>query len=205
MTRVLWFAWDRLSLYLPVVLMGFLALGTYWLVQSTPTPGQAAASRAVRHEPDYFMKNFAVRTFVEGGKLKSEVFGVAGRHYPDSDTTEIDLVRIRAFDEEGRLTTATANRALTNGDASEVQLFGKALVVREATVDKAGNALPKMEFRGEYLHAFIDAERLESNQPVELRRGQDLFVGDSMDFDNVHQVLNLRGRVRGKLVPVVNK
>ena len=205
MTKFLLLAWDRLSMYLPVGLMGLLALGTYWLVQSTPTAGLPVAEGPVRHEPDYFMRNFSVRTFVETGRLKSEVFGVAARHYPDSDTTEIDLVRIRAFDEQGRLTTATANRALTNSDASEVRLFGKALIVREALVDKSGQVSPRMEFRGEYLHAFMNTERVESNRPVELLRGKDIFLGDTMEYDNLHQVMIMRGGVKGTLTPASAK
>ena len=201
MTKLLLLAWDRLSIYLPVALMGVLAMGTYWLVQSTPTANAPVVEGPVRRDPDYFMKNFSVRTFVETGRLKSEVFGVASRHYPDSDTTEIDLVRIRAFDEQGRLTTATAKRALTNSDASEVQLFGNALVVREAILDKGALISPRMEFRGEYLHAFMNTERVESNRPVELRRGADIFFGDSMEYDNLHQVMVLRGRVKGTMVP----
>ncbi len=205
MRKLLLVAWDRLSLYLPILLMGLLALGTYWLVESTPTLAAPVIQRPLRHEPDYFMKNFQVRTFMETGRLKSEVFGRAARHYPDSDTLEIDIVRIRAFDDQGRLTTATANRALTNGDASEVQLFGKALIVREALLDKSGQLLPRIEFRGEFLHAFMNTERVTSNQPVELRRGKDVFLADTMDFDNLQQVMNMRGRVKGTLVPVPAK
>lgn len=205
MTKLLLIAWDRLSIYLPIALMGLLALGTYWLVQSTPSVVLPAVEGPVRHEPDYFMKNFSVRTFVETGRLKSEVFGVSARHYPDSDTTEIDLVRIRAFDEQGRLTTATANRALTNSDASEVRLFGQALVVREAIMENDVQISPRMEFRGEYLHAFMNTERVESNRPVELRRGADVFRGDAMEYDNLHQVMVMRGRVKGTLMPAESK
>ena len=205
MIKLLLLAWDRLSLYLPVLLMGFLALGTYWLVENTPVLTAPAAPSPARHEPDYFMRDFLVRTFMETGRLKSEVFGKAARHYPDTDTLEIDLVRIRSFDEQGRLTTATANRALTNGDASEVKLFDKALIVREALLDKSGQLSPRIEFRGEFLHAFIDSERVISDKPVELRRGKDIFVADTMDFDNLQQVMNMRGRVKGTLFPVPAK
>lgn len=201
MIRVLLIVWDRLSLYLPLVLMGVLALGTYWLVERAPPINAPPVQRPVRQEPDYFMKNFRVRTFVESGRLRSEVFGQAARHYPQSDTLEIDAVRIRSFDAQNRLTTATANRALTNEDASEVQLFGKAVIVREALLDRTGKQLPRIEYRGEYLHAFMDTERVSSNQPVELRRGSDVFFADTMEFDNVQQVMNLRGRVKGTLAP----
>lgn len=193
--------WDRLSLYLPLALMGLVALGTYWLVQSTPVNRVPVVEGAARHEPDYFMKNFSVRTFVEAGRLKSEVYGAAARHYPDTDTLEIDSVRIRAFDQAGLLTTATAKRALTNGDGSEVQLFGSAQIIRDAQTNKAGQITPRMEFRGEYLHAFLNSDRVVSNRPVELRRGRDVFKAETLEFDNAHQTMLMQGRVRGTLVP----
>ncbi len=151
------------------------------------------------------MKIFSVTSLVEAGRLKSEVFGTAARHFPDSDTLEIDRIRIRSFDEQGRLTTATADRALTNNDASVVELFGNALMVREATRDKSGNPVARIEFRGEYLHANTDTEHIKSNKPVELRRGNDVFVADSMDFDNVQQVMVMQGRVRGLIMPARTK
>lgn len=198
-------AWDRLSLYLPVILMAVLALGTYWLVRSTPMLMVPEPEAPVRHEPDYFMRKFSVKTFDGAGRLKSEVWGTDARHFPDTDTLEIDMVRIRSFNEEGRLTTATANRALTNGDATEVQLFGNARVVREPVVDKSGQTQSRMEFRGEFLHAFMDTERVKSHKPVELLRGSDQFTADTMDFDNLDRVMQLKGRVKGILVPSTAK
>ena len=60
---------------------------------------------------------------------------------------------------------------------------------------------PPIEFRGEFLHAFIEEERLKSHKPVVLRRGTDEFTGQTLDYDNLDQVLELRGRVRGTLTP----
>lgn len=200
MTRMMRMAWERLSLYLPIILMGVLALGTYWLVRSTPMFEAPATDQPQRHDPDYLMEEFSVKTFDTEGRLKSEILGAEARHFPDTDTLEIDQVRIRNFNEKGQLTTATANRAVTNSDASEVQLIGKALVVREAAVDKAGEVIPRMSFRSEFLHAYMETERLKSHKPVELTRGNDQFTADSMEFDNFEQVMQLRGRVRGTLV-----
>lgn len=205
MTGLLRRAWDRLSIYLPIILMGVLALGTYWLVRSTPVFEAPQADKPQKHEPDYQMQKFSVKTFDVAGRLRSEVFGVEARHYPDTDTLEIDQARIRSFNQKGHLTTATANRALTNSDGSEVQLIGNAVVVREAAVDTSGEPLPRMSFRGEFLHAFLDTERVKSHKPVELTRGNDQFTADSMEFDNFEQVMQLRGRVRGTLVPARNQ
>jgi lipopolysaccharide export system protein LptC len=151
------------------------------------------------------MRKFSVKTFDGAGRLKSEVLGTDARHFPDSDTLEIDLVRIRSFNEEGRLTTASARRAVTNGDASEVQLFGDARVVRDPVLDKSGQAQPGMEFRGEFLHAFMNTERVKSHKPVELIRGRDQFTAETMDFDNLERVMQLKGRVKGTLVPDATK
>lgn len=205
MTPLLRSAWARLSLYLPVVLMGLLALSTYWLVRSTPVFVPPQAPGPARHEPDYFMHKFSVRTFDDSGRLKTEVLGAQARHYPDTDTLEIDSVRIRSFDLTGRLTTANAERALANGDASEFELFGSARVVREPAVDAAGKVLPERAYRGEYLHVFVVDERVKSHLPVELTFGADRFTADAMDYDNVERVIALKGRVRGTLVAARSK
>jgi lipopolysaccharide export system protein LptC len=183
--------------------MGVLALGTYWLVRSTPQLLANVPAPLPRHEPDYFMHKFSVKTFDADGRLKSEVMGTDARHYPDTDTLEIDFVRIRSINEESRLTTASAKRALTNGDASEVQLFGDALVVREPLTDKNGALQPRSEFRGEFLHAFMTSGRIKSHLPVELVRGRDRITADAMDFDDHERVLQLKGRVKGTLMPGV--
>jgi lipopolysaccharide export system protein LptC len=189
-------------LYLPVLVMGVLALGTYWLVRSTPVNGPVTPERVRGHEPDYFMNDFTIKTFDPEGKLRSEVAGQVAKHYPDTQWMEIDAIRIRSFDAKGRLTTATALHGLTNEDGTEVQLIGNAVVVREALA-AAGTtpAQPRAEYRGEFLHAFMDTERVRSHKPVELRRGQDVFTADSLDFDNIDQTLRMQGRVRGTLVP----
>lgn len=194
--------WEQFSLYLPVVLMGLLALGTWWLVRNAPMPLLPAIERQQGNQPDYFMKSFSVKSFDVSGRLQSEVQGEEARHYPDSDTLEIDKARMRSVTPQGRLTVATADRALTNADGSEVQLFGNAIVTREPLPAKPGSpAQPRLEFRSEFLHAYTNTERVRSDKPVTLTRGNDRFTADGMDYDNLDQVLQLRGRVRGVLQP----
>ncbi len=194
-------AWDRMAIYMPLLMMGLLALGTYWLARNNPGFSAPETAREVRHEVDYFMKKFSVRTFDETGRLKSEIFGDEGRHFPDTDILEIDQARVRSLRPDGSITVATGNRAYTNGDASEVQLTGNARVVRDAWRDASGNEFPRLEFRGEFLHAFLNEERVTSHKPVVLTRRLDQFTGDTFDYDNLGQVANLKGRVRGVLVP----
>ncbi len=193
--------WERLSLYLPLVMMGLLAVGTYWLVRNTPAAYEAEAARPVNHEVDYFMRRATVKMFDDDGRLKTEIFGTEARHFQDTETLEIDQARMRSIGPEGRLTTATANRALSNDAGSEVQLIGNAVVVREAVQNSDGSWLPRLEFTGEFLHVFMNEDRVKSHLPVVLSRGSDEFTGDTFAYDNLGQVADLKGRVKGRLVP----
>ena len=196
-----WRAWDRLTIYLPIILMGLLALGTYWLARTTPVFAPAAAQRAPTHEPDYFLRNFSVKSFDAEGRLKTEMLGVEARHFPDTDTTEIEQPRIRSYNEQGTLVVATAQKGISNGDATQVQLIGNAVVTRTPKA-QPGQATPlPLEIRGEFLHAFLDVERVQSHKPVTLSRGGTVFHGDSLAYDNLDRVLEMRGRVRGTLPP----
>ena len=193
--------WDRFVLYLPLLMMASLALATYWLVHSAPTISAPVVPQPITHDPDYFMNGFSIRTFDADGRVRSEVLGDKARHYPDTQWLEIDAIRIKSYDDKGRLTVATATRGLTNEDTSEVQLLGNAVVVREAGISAGNIELPRMEYRSEFLHAFMTSERVVSHKPVVLTRGQDRFSADALDYDNVEQVIELRGRVRSTLSP----
>jgi lipopolysaccharide export system protein LptC len=194
--------WDRLAVYLPLLLMGLMAMTTYWLVRNTPVMDDAELEAAPRHIPDYYMRDFSVRIFGADGKLKSEIVGSEGRHFPDTDTLEIDRPRIRILGTEGRLTTATAVRGLVNADGSEAQLFDNAVVVREATKNAQGTASPRSELHSDFLHVFANTEQVRSHLPVTLVRGAgDRFRADGMDYDNLDRVMQLKGRVHGTLQP----
>ncbi len=193
--------WDRVSIYLPIVLMGALALSTYWLVRNSPVFAAPEAAKAARHDVDYFMRKFTIKSFDEAGILRSEVKGLEGRHYADTDTLEIDQPRIRSISDLGRHVTSTSIRALSNGDGSEVQLFGDARVVRDPVVGVDGQIMPRMEFSGEFLHAYVNEERVKSHLPVVLTRGTDQFSGDTFAYNNVTGIAELKGRVKGLLIP----
>ena len=194
--------WDSLSVYLPIALLGLMAMTSYWLVRNTPESREPELEAAPRHVPDYFMRDFSVRVFGADGKLKSEMLGVEGRHFPDTDTLEIDKPRIRILGADGRVTTATAQRGLINSDGSEVQLFERAVVVREASTNAQGLVTPRSEMQSDFLHLFANTEQVRSHLPVVLVRGRgDRFTADAMNYDNLDRVMQLKGRVRGTLQP----
>ena len=73
--------------------------------------------------------------------------------------------------------------------------------MREAVTGADGKELPRMQFSGEFLHAYVNEERVKSHKPVVLTRGRDQFTGDTFAYDNITGVAELKGRVKGVLMP----
>ena len=194
-------AWDALSIYLPVLIMGALALGSYWMLRSAPLLPAPTPEQAPVHEADYFMRDFSSRTFFPDGRLKSELFGSYAQHFPDNDSIEVENARIRSFNESGQLTTANAQRLKTDGKQSHYLLEGEVVVVRESATSASGRVQPALSFRGEQLRVLDNSKKVESDRPVVMTRNQDRVTADTLRYDDASKVAVLRGRVRAVLAP----
>jgi lipopolysaccharide export system protein LptC len=170
---------DALSSYLPLLLMALLALATWWLVKNSPRPEAARPVAAVSSEPDYTMSQFAVERFDATGRLKLRIEGA----------------QIRAYAPDGRVTLATAKRALGNGDGSEIQLLGGAEVTAQD-----GSGVP-LVMKGEFLHAFLITERVKTHLPVSVRQGGSEFRAAGLEYDHAARRLDLKGPLRAVLSP----
>ena len=197
--------WERFLLFLPMALMLALALGSYWLVRTTPPPPDESPATVAAHTPDYFVEKFSMKNFDAKGRLHAEISGAAARHFADTRWIEIDAISLRSIDDKGRLRQATAKQGLTNEEASEVQLIGQAHIVREAQGAVGLLTNPELEFSGEFLDFFIKDETIKSHKPVVLRHGTQQFSADALHYDNVAQVLTLTGRVHATFVPNAKK
>ena len=189
---------EALSSYLPMLLMGLLALGSWWLVKNTPLPQAAREPAPARHEADYAMERFSVQRFTPEGQLRALVEGDMLLHFPDTDTLEIERPRVRGLSADGGVLLASAQRALSNADASEVQLLGDARVTHRA----AAPGDEGLAFRGDFLHAFLKTEQLRSHLPVTVTRGGTVIRADGFEYDHLQRVVEMKGRVRASFESV---
>jgi lipopolysaccharide export system protein LptC len=182
---------EAVSTYLPLLLMGVLAMGSWWLVKNSPLPAADTPVKAPRHEPDYTMQGFTVQRFAPSGQLRAQIQGEVLRHYPDTDTTEIHQVRLRSIGENAVVTQGRAQRGLSNGDGSEVQLIGDARVERQASAGQEAAI-----FSSEFLHFFANTEQVRSHLPITLQQGSTVIKGDSLEYDHRSRVVVVKGKVR---------
>ncbi len=188
-------ALDSLALYLPGLIMAIFALGSWWLVRSLPTLLNDAPTKAVRQEPDYYLNQFSVQSFNSSGRLIKEISGKRAQHFPDSDTLEISDVVLQGVNPNGKRFNARADRALAKGDGSEMTLMGDVLLTQQAS--SKNNGLSPIELRSQKLNTMTKEERLFSDVPVEIRRGQDVFTANSMRLNSQTGEYELTGKVRG--------
>jgi lipopolysaccharide export system protein LptC len=163
---LVWRLQSMLASYVPLLLMAALAGFTWWLIKNTPQLEAPREKTAPKHEPDYRMNGFEVQRFSSDGRLTGRIIGSEMRHYPDTDTLEIDAPQLRAYGKLDELLVADAQRGVSNGDGSEVQLLGDVKVKRYPAGDTAQP--PDLELYGEFLHAFVPQQQIRSHLPARI-------------------------------------
>lgn len=183
--------------WLPILLMATLALFTFWLVRQNPALTPERPERTPSHLPDYEMRGFSLQRHLTSGATPSVIEGDHVRHFPDTDTFDMDGMRMRWLDEQGRVTRVTARRATMDPARHEVVLKQQGHLERPAQpgVDQG------LELWGDDLVFDTQAQTLQSKRPVTIRVGEHRFQSGGVFYDHRDQQLELRGGVQGTVRP----
>jgi lipopolysaccharide export system protein LptC len=146
------------------------------------------------------LQNFSVKSFDSQGRLMRELSGEHAQHFPDTDTLDIQKVQLRGHSQEGQHVNAVADQALAKGDGTQVTLVGNVHISQPASTS-ANGLRAATEMRSQEIKAFVKEERLVSEVPVEVRRGQDLFTAEKMQMNSKTGEYELSGKVRGTVHP----
>ncbi len=192
----------RLQGFLPAVLLGFLALLTYWLVQNSPILNESDPPKAKSSKPDAFFYHFRLVGFDERGDWRLQIDGAQAWHRPDVESYEIDRPQIIQRNEKSRvLTLVRADKARTDDDGTVVQLFGNAQIQRDGYIDAQGKKQDPLDVRSEYLMLDDRRQTVETHLPVTIVRGADQLSAGRLLAQQLDGVLQLEGRVQGTLAP----
>jgi lipopolysaccharide export system protein LptC len=191
---------DRLTLYVPLIIMATLALVSWWLVRSLPELLPTDLDRPVRTEPDYQLQNFTVKNFDATGQLTRQISGEAATHLPQPNELHIQRIRIFAQNELGSQLTAEADQGISSDNDNHFTLIGNVRAVRQADA-----RTPLTRLQGERLTAILNEDRLVSSLPVQITRNRDVFTSQTLDFNTRSGQYLMEGQVRATLLPAAAK
>jgi lipopolysaccharide export system protein LptC len=185
---------SRITSLISLIAMAALAGITYWLLQATRPPATTGEAGPMTHSPDYFAENFSVSELDQSGTTQYRLTATTMVHYEDDDNSDLTNPAIRAFQPGRPIVTATGERGTVNSDASIVDLYDHARILRAP-----GDGDPEMQADSSHFRVFVNSDVIETEKPVKLRRGLSVTTASAMNYNNVTRVMQLFGNVRGTI------
>lgn len=168
-----------------------LAALTFWLDRASQFNG--SEKKPLRHDPDYIVDNFTVKRFDAQGKLYQTLQADRMQHYPDDDSTEVELPRMVYHAE--RPTFIKADKAWIDSGGKTVQLEQNVLLIHENI------GAPSTQITSSSMTVLPDEEVARTQVPVTITQGHSVIHGQGLDANNKTQISVMRGRIQGTIAP----
>lgn len=193
---------SRLQSLAPLVVAAALAGFTWWLVASSPESEQAARPMADPAVPDYELAQARLARFDANGRIEAVLDGDRMRHYPATQSLQVDAMQMAARHVDGRRLQAQAEQGEWQEGSGVVTLTGGAdvrMLPAAAASGAASEPAGTTRVRGEQLKLDTRARVVSSQQPVWLTRDRSEVRAQSLRHDEAAGLTDLGGRVVGRL------
>lgn len=186
---------DSARAWLPLLPLLLLLLGTYWLSQQVQPLPQAQSQ--LRHDVDYVIDNLSAITLNEQGQPRFTLAAEKLWHYPDDDTTHLQMPRLTNLYTDHPPTLTSAQTGMLSSKGDEVFLYDEVRIVRPAS--EAGG---EQRFATDYLHVVPDRDWAETDQAVVVSSQYNIIRAVGMELDNKARTVKLLSRVRALHEPI---
>lgn len=185
----------RARYWLPLLpLLGLLGM-TYWLnLQVVPEP--AKPDNGVRHDPDAIMENFTAVKLTEQGEPHFIMAAKKMQHYPDDDSTTLELPRLTTLSAERPTIHTIARRGIVSRRGDEIFLHEDVEVLREANGQQS-----EMTLQTEYLHVLPERNIASTDRAVTIVDARSTTHATGLEMDNKARTLKLLSKVRSEHAP----
>lgn len=186
---------SRARYWLPLLpLLGLLGV-TYWLnLQVKPESARPDSSK--RHDPDAIMDNFSATKLNERGVPRFIMTAKKMRHYPDDDSTTLEVPRLTTLSADRPAIHLIAKRGVVSSKGDEIFLYDDVEVLREANARQ-----DELTLQTEYLHVIPDKDMVSTDRAVILADAHNTVHAIGLKMDNKARTLELLSQVRSEHVP----
>ena len=186
---------SRARHWLPLLPLVFLLGISYWLNQLVqPEPGKPGDSK--RHEPDAIIENFSAIKLNAQGTPHFIMAASKLLHYPDDDSTVLEVPHLTSLSPERPAIHAIAKRGIVSSKGDEIFLHEKVEVLREESVTQS-----ELRVHTEYLHFVPDKDLAETDRTVTIMEANNTIQATGLRMDNRARTLNLLSQVKSEYVP----
>lgn len=187
---------ERLRSWLPLLPLLLLMAATFWLnsqVQSSVT----GPNKNLRHDPDYIIDNFTATTLDEQGKIRYVISAKKMWHYPDDDTTLLELPQIISLSADQPPMHMTALKGEFSAKGDEVFLRDNVVIVRPQYANKS-----ELTFNTNYLHVVPNKNIADTHQEITLVDANTRLTSVGMEMDYKSRKTKFKSRVKTVYEPV---
>lgn len=188
---------DKARAWLPILPLLLLWAATYWLNQQVQ-PLQANAGQQ-RHDVDFVIDGFSALTLNTQGQPRFTLIAEKLWHYPDDDTTHLQMPQLTSLYKDRPPTLTTAQTGMLSSKGEDVFLYDEVRVLRPAF-----NGIGEQRFATDYLHVVPDRDWAETNQSVVVTNPYNTLRAVGMELDNKARTVKLLSRVRATHEPIIH-
>ena len=185
----------RARYWLPLLpLLGLLG-ATYWLdQQAQPEPTPSNGSR--RHDPDSIVENFSAVKLNKQGTPHFIMSAKKMLHYPDDESTTLEVPHITLLAEDSPPLVATAEIGSISKNGDELFLQGGVEVLRGVAPEHG-----QLKLQTESLRIIPDQDLARSDTAVRLTEAHTTVNATGLDLNNKTRTIKLLSKVKSEYVP----
>ena len=185
----------KLHYFTALLLIILLAIVSGWVFESIDIRPKLTKEK-LRHDPDYFLKNFTATTVNKSGKPAYKVKAQYLEHYPDDNSTKLQRPLFSFYENNIMVWTAQANEAVILQNNETIYLNGQA-TLKQAT---SRSITAPMVLTADQLTIEPEKKLAHTKTKIKLQKGHDAINAIGMRADMSNNRIEFLQKTRSQYV-----
>ena len=181
---------DRLITWSPLILLALLASLSFWLDRKVQ-PQAHLPDGSTRHDPDFIIDGFSAVKMNPDGTRRYALAAKRMVHYPDDNSTELELPRLIYFDYQRAPVTIRSETAEVEQGGDDVFFRGDVQIIRAAYEHNA-----ELGVFTSFLHVIPEQDLAKTDKPVRMVEGISTASSVGLEFNSVTREIKLLSQVK---------